>query len=164
MKCSIGSFAYDDELCRKPIHARRSYMMRYSYHMREENETIKKLNVACGRRVSYVLVKLMLQQSLSSPFYIVKQRITRSLESFLHAFYPLTLVHVCILIEVVKLPINQRIGWDWRFHHIDGGVTNNNASSNIKHIYFLRNKRATWAEWVQASTSSSPSSSSISCE
>lgn len=84
-----------------------------------------------------MLVKLMLQQSLSSPFYIVKQKITSSLESLLHAF--------------IRLPsrpslYSNRSGkiankpMDWSFHHIDGGVTNNNESSNIKHMYFPKRK------------------------
>lgn len=115
MNCSIGYFAYDDELCHKPIH--RPYIV-HSLDVKWEFFKAKrwknKLNVACGRRVSHVLVKLMLWQSLSSPFYIiVKQKITRST-----CVYPLTLVHVCILIEVVKA--------------FDGGVCINNPSSDIE--------------------------------
>lgn len=102
---------HDDELRHKPIHTRTSYIHFTCGRFPRRNKekiTIKKLNVACGRRVSYVLVKLMLQQSLSLPFYIVKQKITRSLECFyMHlSAYPRSCLYSNQSVEIANKPLD----------------------------------------------------------
>lgn len=72
MKCSIGYFAYDDELWHKPIHASTVHAVSM-FHKEifeaktKQKKTINKMNVACGSRISFVFDKLILWQSLRAP-------------------------------------------------------------------------------------------------